>query len=95
MNYTSDELFNRVHLENETYFSEYERHKIVEDLNMLQELLHPYGILKDNTKEKLMMLGIKSLVSLHTWQNELFAIKHFRECGKNLPTQNIFGVYTD
>lgn len=94
MNYTSDELFNKVILNDKSYLTEYEREKIVDDLVYLEALLHPYGILKETSVEKLILLDSSSLVSIHIWQNELFAIKHFRECGKNPLTQNIFGLYT-
>ena len=82
MNYTSEELFDKVILNDNSFLSEYEREKIVEDLLYLQGLLHPYGILKETSVEKLILLDSSSLVSIHTWQNEMFAIKHFRECGK-------------
>ena len=93
MNYTSDQLFDKIILDDNSYLSEYEREKIIEDIIFLQELAHPLGVVKDSSIDKLITISNKSLFYIHTLQNEIFAMKFFKECGKNPPSQNIFGVY--
>ena len=79
MNYTSDELFNKIYLKNESYLNENERVKIIEDLIYLQNKLEPYGIIKNHTMDELMVAEAIDLYLLHTWQNEFFSIKFFNE----------------
>ena len=93
MNYTTDQLFDKVILNGDSYFSEYEKELIIEDIVHLQILAHPMGVVNDSHINKLDELSNKSLYLIHIWQNEIYAMKFFKECGRNPPSQNIFGVF--
>ena len=90
MNYTSDELEDIVY-----YGSPFEINidKLIEDLVFLQDKLHPLGVLKDLKSEGLGVFDVKTLVLVHKLQSDLFAMKFFKECSNEPPSQNIFGIY--
>lgn len=93
MNFTTDQLFDKVFLF-EQILTEEDKEGIIDDLEYIQELAHPMGILKDVINvHSLVSLDDKTLVILHKWQSEVFAMKHFHECSRNPPSQNIFGMY--
>ena len=77
----TDDLFNYLITKKE--LSVYHRDKIMDDIIKLQELLSPMGIVKEFTD--LHVLTDKSLILVLMWQHELFAIKHFQECSRQLP----------
>lgn len=38
--------------------------------------------MKDNVYEKLIMIDYGTLIQQHSWQNQIFPIKYFMECGR-------------
>jgi hypothetical protein len=92
MNYTSDQLQDIVLL-NHSFSNDVDVKKIIDDLVFLQKKLEPMGVIKSIRVDSLHHLDLKTLVLLHKWQSDLFAMKHFKECNINPPSQNIFGIY--
>ena len=78
----TEDLFN--YLSTGKELSVYHRDKIIEDILKLGELLSPLGIIKEDTD--VYVLKDRSLIMVLIWQHELFAIKHFQENSKPLPT---------
>ena len=79
----TDDLY--TYLETNKDLSVYHRDKITEDILELQEKLKPFGIIKEDTD--VYVLKDKSLIMVLIWQHELFAMKHFMECSKEIPPQ--------
>lgn len=93
MHYTSDQLQDIVFLNNNIFDEQLIVEKIIDDLLFLQKKLHPMGVVKHIAPEGLIHLDIKTLALLHKWQFDMFTMKHFKECSRNPPSQNIFGMY--
>lgn len=79
------------YLETNKELSIYHCNKIIDDINKLQEMLKPYGIVNEDVD--LYALKDKTLILILIWQHELFAIKHFKENSSELPNKNIFGIF--
>ena len=77
-----DELFRM--LMKKKPLHEYDRNAVIKDILKLGELLSPLGIMKEDTD--VYVLKDRSLIMVLIWQHELFAIKHFQENSKPLPT---------